>query len=132
MIIGSVGNRGMPGGRGGYLPSAAARGSAGLAADRLHRFLRVFAGRGDLGLHQRGFPDVRSGEGPELGSFTHWIMNALISWSFPVIAANSKAAPFVFFSAMMVLQLITVVMFYPETRGITLEDMERKLGNGKA
>jgi hypothetical protein len=57
-------------------------------------------------------------------------MNALISWSFPVIAANSKAAPFVFFSAMMVLQLITVVLFYPETRGVSLEDMERKLEGG--
>jgi hypothetical protein len=58
-------------------------------------------------------------------------MNALISWIFPVIAARSRAAPFVFFSAMMVLQLITVVLFYPETRGITLEDMERKLTAGE-
>lgn len=76
------------------------------------------------------FPTSVRAKGQSLGSFTHWIMNALISWSFPVIAARSKAAPFVFFSAMMVLQLIVVVMFYPETRGVTLEDMERKLGAG--
>jgi MFS transporter, SP family, arabinose:H+ symporter len=74
------------------------------------------------------FPTSVRAKGQSLGSFTHWIMNALISWIFPVIAAGSRAAPFVFFSAMMVLQLITVVMFYPETRGVTLEDMERKLG----
>jgi hypothetical protein len=77
------------------------------------------------------FPTSVRAKGQSLGSFTHWIMNALISWIFPVIAARSRAAPFVFFSAMMVLQLITVVLFYPETRGITLEDMERKLTAGE-
>src|SRR5438270_4663670 len=45
-------------------------------------------------------------KGQSLGSSTHWIMNAAISWGFPVVAAYSKPAPFVFFSAMMVLQLV--------------------------
>ena len=71
------------------------------------------------------------GKGQSLGSSTHWIMNALISWGFPIVAATSKAAPFVFFSAMMVVQLIVVLSVYPETKGVTLEDMERKLAAGR-
>ena len=49
------------------------------------------------------FPTCVRAKGQSLGSFTPWAMNALISWTFPIIAATSKAAPFVFFSAMMVL-----------------------------
>ena len=62
-----------------------------------------------------------------LGSFTHWAMNALISWTFPLIAARSKAAPFVFFAAMMALQFVVVAAFYPETKGVSLEEMQNKL-----
>ena len=77
------------------------------------------------------FPTAVRGKGQSLGSSTHWIMNALISWGFPIVAATSKAAPFVFFSAMMVVQLIVVLSVYPETKGVTLEDMERKLAAGR-
>jgi hypothetical protein len=55
-------------------------------------------------------------------------MNALISGIFPLMAAASGGAPFVFFSAMMVVQFFVVLFFYPETKGITLEQMQRKLG----
>ena len=73
------------------------------------------------------FPTQVRAEGQSLGSFTHWAMNALIAWTFPVIAASSRAAPFWFFSAMMVLQLIVVTTIYPETKGVSLEDMQKKL-----
>lgn len=73
------------------------------------------------------FPTSVRASGQSLGSFTHWIMNAAISWTFPVIAASSKGAPFVFFSAMMLLQFIIVFMFYPETKGVSLEEMQKKL-----
>ena len=73
------------------------------------------------------FPNRVRAKGQSLGSFTHWIMNALISWAFPILAAYSKAVPFVFFSAMMVLQLIVVLTVYPETKGVTLEAMQKKL-----
>jgi sugar porter (SP) family MFS transporter len=73
------------------------------------------------------FPTAVRAKGQSLGSSTHWVMNALIAWAFPFVAERWHAAPFVFFSAMMVLQLIVVTAFYPETRGITLEEMERKL-----
>jgi SP family arabinose:H+ symporter-like MFS transporter len=55
-------------------------------------------------------------------------MNALISGTFPLLAAASGSAPFVFFSAMMVLQFFVVLFTYPETKGVTLEQMQKKLG----
>jgi sugar porter (SP) family MFS transporter len=73
------------------------------------------------------FPTAVRARGQSLGSSTHWVMNALISWAFPIVATHSKAAPFVFFSGMMVLQFFTVLFFYPETKNIVLEDMEKKL-----
>jgi SP family arabinose:H+ symporter-like MFS transporter len=73
------------------------------------------------------FPTAVRARGQSLGSSTHWVMNALIAWGFPIVAASSRAAPFVFFACMMVVQLVTVLAVYPETRGITLEEMEKKL-----
>jgi SP family arabinose:H+ symporter-like MFS transporter len=73
------------------------------------------------------FPTSVRAKGQSLGSFTHWAMNALISWTFPVIAATSRGAPFVFFAAMMVLQFFVVLLVYPETKGVTLEDMQKRL-----
>lgn len=74
------------------------------------------------------FPNSVRAKGQSLGSFTHWFMNALISGIFPVLAAHSAAGPFVFFSLMMVLQFFVVLAFYPETKGVTLEAMQKKLG----
>lgn len=78
------------------------------------------------------FPTSVRAKGQSLGSFTHWAMNALIAWTFPIIAATSKAAPFVFFSAMMVLQFVVVGLFYPETKGVSLEEMQNKLASRRA
>jgi SP family arabinose:H+ symporter-like MFS transporter len=73
------------------------------------------------------FPNRVRAKGQSLGSFSHWIMNALISWTFPLMAASSGGYPFVFFSAMMVLQFFVVLFIYPETKGISLEEMQKKL-----
>jgi MFS transporter, SP family, arabinose:H+ symporter len=74
------------------------------------------------------FPNRVRAKGQSLGSFTHWLMNALISGLFPSVAKASKAAPFVFFAAMMVLQFFVVMFCYPETKGVTLEQMQKKMG----
>lgn len=76
------------------------------------------------------FPNNVRAKGQSLGSFTHWIMNALISGIFPSMAARSGGYPFVFFSLMMVLQFFVVLFVYPETKGITLEEMQKKLATG--
>jgi MFS transporter, SP family, arabinose:H+ symporter len=74
------------------------------------------------------FPNRVRAKGQSLGSTTHWVMNAIISGVFPVLAARSGAVPFVFFSLMMVVQLVVVWLVYPETKGVTLEQMQKKLG----
>ena len=73
------------------------------------------------------FPNRVRAKGQSLGSFSHWIMNALISWTFPLMAASSGGYPFAFFSSMMVVQFFVVLFFYPETKGISLEAMQKKL-----
>jgi sugar porter (SP) family MFS transporter len=73
------------------------------------------------------FPTPVRAKGQSLGSSSHWIMNAIISGVFPILAKSSGAYPFVFFSAMMVLQFFVVWFVFPETKGITLEDMEHQL-----
>jgi SP family arabinose:H+ symporter-like MFS transporter len=74
------------------------------------------------------FPTRVRAKGQSLGSFTHWIMNALISGVFPTLAARSGGVPFVFFAVMMVVQFVVVLAVYPETKGHSLEEMQRKLG----
>jgi SP family arabinose:H+ symporter-like MFS transporter len=74
------------------------------------------------------FPTRVRAKGQSLGSGSHWVMNALLSLAFPVVARHSGGAPFVFFAAMMVVQFFTVLFFYPETKGVTLEQLQRKLG----
>lgn len=75
------------------------------------------------------FPNKVRAMGQSLGSGTHWVMNAILQFIFPImITRYSKPAPFVFFAAMMVLQFFVVLLWYPETKGITLEDLQRKFG----
>jgi MFS transporter, SP family, arabinose:H+ symporter len=74
------------------------------------------------------FPNRVRAKGQSLGSSSHWIMNALISLVFPLMAARSGGTPFAFFAGMMILQFLIVLFFYPETKGITLEQLQHKLG----
>ncbi len=73
------------------------------------------------------FPNAIRGKGQSLGTVANWTMDALISWSFPAVAALSSGYPFVFFAAMMVLQFFLVLFFFPETAGVSLEQMQRQL-----
>jgi MFS transporter, SP family, arabinose:H+ symporter len=73
------------------------------------------------------FPNSVRAKGQSLGSFSHWFMNAAISLIFPVVAASSGAYPFILFSMMMVLQFFVVLFVYPETKGFTLEEMQKKM-----
>ena len=74
------------------------------------------------------FPNRVRAKGQALGSSSHWIMNAIIAYTFPQLAKSSGAYPFVLFSAMMVVQFFVVLSFYPETKGVTLEQMQHRLG----
>ena len=73
------------------------------------------------------FPNVVRAKGQSLGTSTHWITNAVISGIFPHMAARSGAYPFMFFCLMVIVQFFVVLFVYPETKGSTLEDMQRRL-----
>lgn len=74
------------------------------------------------------FPNRVRARGQALGSFVHWFMAALISWTFPMIAAKSGGHAFAFYAICMVFQLLWVIKVMPETKGISLEKIQQKLG----
>lgn len=74
------------------------------------------------------FPAHARGFGQSLGSGTHWVFAALLTLFFPsAMEAFSPATIFGFFAFMMILQLIWVKAMVPETKGVSLEDMQQKL-----
>jgi sugar porter (SP) family MFS transporter len=74
------------------------------------------------------FPNRVRARGQALGSCTHWTWCALLTFAFPLIADYSKGAPFLFYAVMMLLQLVLVWKFLPETKRVSLEEMQRHLG----
>ena len=74
------------------------------------------------------FPNAVRAKGQALGAGSHWVMCALVSGLFP--AAVEKAGPwvFAFFATMMFVQVFWAVFVMPETKGGTIEEMEKRLG----
>jgi len=74
------------------------------------------------------FPNQVRAKGQSLGSFTHWFMATVITFLFPAVRTNIPGEYiFMFFAGMMVLQLLFVWKMMPETKGKSLENMERSL-----
>ncbi len=69
------------------------------------------------------FPSGVRGKGQALGSTTHWVAAAAITWLFPIVASAVGGWVFAFFGAMMLLQLLWTLKVMPETNGVALEDM---------
>ena len=79
------------------------------------------------------FPNQQRAFGQSLGSFTHWFFAALLTLVFPLMA--EKLQPEVIFGiflGMMILQLIWVALFVPETKGIPLEEMQAQIEGRRA
>jgi hypothetical protein len=77
------------------------------------------------------FPNSVRSQGGSLGSFTHWIMAAIISWIFPIIVEGSAMGgfySFVFYSVMMFLSFLFIWRVMPETKGKSLEQIQKELG----
>jgi len=77
------------------------------------------------------FPNAVRSKGQALGSFTHWFGAAAVSWTFPIITNSPAFGPgkaFMFFSVMMFLQLIFAWKVMPETKGKSLEQIQKDLG----
>ena len=79
------------------------------------------------------FPNEVRGMGQSLGSFTHWILAAVIANVFPYFANRFGGdSVFLFFMVMMVLQLLFVWFVMPETKGRTLEEIGRSMSSHSA
>ncbi len=80
------------------------------------------------------FPNKVRAMGQSFGASVHWIFAALITLVTPLFLDDKngiyKDNPwriFAFFAGMMVLQLIWVLTKVPETKGVSLEELEKKL-----
>jgi sugar porter (SP) family MFS transporter len=74
------------------------------------------------------FPNQVRSKGQGVGNASHWIMNTVIALEFPVLVVSlGRSAPFTFFAAMTVVQFVVVLLVYPETKGQTLEQLQRRL-----
>ena len=77
------------------------------------------------------FPNRHRAEGQTLGSSTHWVFAALLTTFFPsMVSAFHPGYVFTFFAFMMMLQLVWVATSVPETKGVPLEQMQKRLGIG--
>ena len=74
------------------------------------------------------FPNRVRARGQALGSFTHWVWAAAVSWTFPIVAEASGGLPFVIFGVLMVAQFVAVALLLPETRGVSLEAIQKQMG----
>jgi sugar porter (SP) family MFS transporter len=75
------------------------------------------------------FPNLHRAEGQSLGSFTHWVFAAALTTVAPrVFKAFPPGYIFLFFTVMMVLQLLWVMTMVPETKGVPLEEIQKRLG----
>jgi sugar porter (SP) family MFS transporter len=76
------------------------------------------------------FPNTIRSKGQSLGSFTHWLFAVVISWTFPVAINSPSIGPgnvFMFFAVMMFLQLLFSWKLMPETKGKSLEQIQKDL-----
>ena len=74
------------------------------------------------------FPTRFRAAGQGVGSGTIWLADALVAQFYPIVAAQSKGAPFLFFMVAMIAQGVIVLLFFPETKGVSLEDLETRMG----
>lgn len=74
------------------------------------------------------FPNRVRGQGEALMSFISMCIGAIVAQIYPVVRGYSVSLPFFFFSAMMLLQFWIVRRYFLETKGVSLEEMQKRLG----
>jgi MFS family permease len=77
------------------------------------------------------FPNRVRSKGQAAGSFTVWVSAALVTQLFPVAAAADGIGPgnsFIFFAFCMLGQALFVWLLLPETKGVSLEELQKKMG----
>jgi SP family xylose:H+ symportor-like MFS transporter len=72
-------------------------------------------------------PNAVRARGSALVCFLMWLLCGMVGWIFPVIAHASASLAFGFFALMMIAQFILVAKFLPETKGASLEELQKRL-----
>lgn len=85
------------------------------------------------------FPNNVRASGQSWGTGTHWVFAAVITLVTPIFLDAHKGIfrenpwpIFLFFALMMVLQLLWVIFKMPETKGVSLEELGKKLSSNKS
>ncbi|MDR5891053.1 MULTISPECIES: sugar porter family MFS transporter [Halomonas] len=74
------------------------------------------------------FPNHVRARGQSFGSSVHWVCAALIALLMPWVLGTFSGGPvFAFFAVMMALQLVFVMFLMPETKGVSLEELQKRL-----
>lgn len=74
------------------------------------------------------FPNHLRGSGQSFGSSVHWVLAAIVPSLVPILFSTIGAGMvFLFFAIMMGFQLLFVIFMMPETKGVSLEDLSKKL-----
>ena len=74
------------------------------------------------------FPNHLRASGQSFGTSTHWVLAAIIPSLVPLLFSTIGAGVvFMIFAIMMVFQLLFVIFMMPETKGISLEELSKKL-----
>ena len=74
------------------------------------------------------YPNHLRSAGQSFGTSTHWVLAAIIPSLVPVLFASIGAGVvFAIFAFMMVLQLLFVYFWMPETKGVSLESLSQQL-----
>jgi sugar porter (SP) family MFS transporter len=72
-------------------------------------------------------PNAVRSSGSAVACFFMWMLCATVGWGFPIIAKASGAMAFGFFALMMIAQFVLVAKFLPETKGASLEELQKRL-----
>lgn len=108
-------------------------------ATHMHGWIVIVAMMGVVGSHAYSqgavvwvminelLPNSIRASGAAFACFLMWLLCGTLSWIFPVIAHASGAYAFAFFALMMVAQFVLVAKFLPETKGISLEELQKRL-----
>jgi len=72
-------------------------------------------------------PNAIRGAGSAVICTLLWLLDIAVTWSFPPLVRYSGALVFVFFAVMMVLQFFMVLKYLPETKGVSLEELQTQL-----
>jgi SP family xylose:H+ symportor-like MFS transporter len=73
-------------------------------------------------------PNAVRASGSAAACFLIWLLCIGVSWTFPVVAGSSGAVAFAFFAVMMLVQFVLVLKYLPETKGVSLEELQKRLG----